>query len=146
MSAEDVSDWIALNMIPGVGGATFRRLLNFFGSPGSALKASLKDLNRIRGLTPAVCQSIVDNRDKIPIDRELDMIQRRGCKVITIQDESYPPNLKAIYDPPQVLYVRGDLLPADSMSVSVVGTRSASPYGKMAAEQLSSQLAARGRK
>ena len=108
------------------------------------MKASLRDLSRIRGLTPAVCQSIVDQRSKIPIDRELDMIQQRGCKVITIQDESYPPNLKAIYDPPQVLYVRGDLLPADSMAVSIVGTRSASPYGKMAAEQISNHLAARG--
>jgi len=144
MSTEDVSDWIVLNMIPGVGGATFRRLLNFFGSPGAALKASLQDLNRIRGLTPAVCQSIVDNRDKVPIDRELGMIQERGCRVITIQDESYPSNLKAIYDPPQVLYVKGDLLPADSMAVSIVGTRSASSYGKMVAEQLSGHLAARG--
>ncbi len=144
MSTEDVSDWVILNMIPGVGGATFRRLLNSFGSPGAVLKASLRDLSRIRGLTPATCQSIVEQRGKIPIDRELDMIQQRGCKIITIQDESYPANLKAIYDPPQVLYVRGDLLPADSMAVSVVGTRSASPYGKMAAEQISSHLAARG--
>jgi len=144
MSAEDVSDWIALNMIPGVGGATYRRLLNFFGSPGAALRASLRDLNRIRGLTPAVCQSIVDQRDKVSIDREMEMIQQRGCKIITIHDESYPPNLKAIYDPPQVLYVRGDLLPADSMAVSIVGTRSASPYGKMVAEQLSGHLAAKG--
>jgi len=144
MSAEDVSDWIALNMIPGVGGATYRRLLNFFGSPGAALRASLKDLNRIRGLTPAVCQSIVDKRDKVSIDREMEMIQQRGCKIITIHDESYPPNLKAIYDPPQVLYVRGDLLPSDSMAVSIVGTRSASPYGKMVAEQISGHLAAKG--
>lgn len=144
MSTGDVSDWIALNMIPGIGGATFRRLVDFFGSPGAALKASSKDLNRIRGLTPAVCQAIADHRDNILVERELEIIERRGCKIITIQDESYPANLKAIYDPPQLLYVKGDLLPADSLAVSVVGTRSASPYGKMVAEQLSSELAARG--
>jgi len=144
MSTEDVSNWIALNMIPGVGGATFRRLVDFFGSPGVALKASLQDLNRIRGLTPAVCQYIVDHRDNLPVERELEIVHRRGCKIITIQDESYPANLKAIYDPPQLLYVKGDLLPSDSVAISVVGTRSASPYGKMAAEQLSNQLAAGG--
>jgi len=144
MSVEDVSHWIALNMIPGVGGATFRRLVKFFGSPRAALNASLKDLNSIRGLTPAVCQSIVEHRDSILVERELDMIQRHGCKVITIQDESYPANLKAIYDPPQILYVKGDLLPTDSLAVSVVGTRSASSYGKMVAEQISNHLAARG--
>lgn len=144
MSAEDVSDWIALNMIPGVGGATFRRLVDFFGSPGVALKASLNDLNRIRGLTPAVCKYIVDHRDKLPVERELKIVEQRGCKIITIQDESYPANLKAIYDPPQLLYVKGDLLPADVLAVSVVGTRSASPYGKAVAEQFGNQLVARG--
>jgi DNA processing protein len=143
MSAEDVGHWIALNMIPGVGGATFRRLVKFFGSPGAALSASLRDLSKIRGLTPAVCQSIVEHRDSISIDRELDIIERHGCQVITIQDESYPANLKAIYDPPQVLYVKGDLLPTDSLAVSVVGTRTASSYGKMAAEKISNHLAAR---
>jgi DNA processing protein len=144
MLAEDVGHWIALNMIPGVGGATFRRLVKSFGSPGAALNASLKDLSRIRGLTPAVCQSIVEHRDSIPVERELDLIERHGCKVITIQDESYPANLKAIYDPPQVLYMKGDLLPTDSLAVSVVGTRTASSYGKMVAEQISNHLASRG--
>ncbi len=144
MSAEDISDWIALNMIPGVGGVTFRRLIGFFGSPGVALNASLKDLSRIRGLTPAICQSIVEHRDSVPVERELDMIQRHGCKVITIQDEAYPANLEAIYDPPQVLYVKGHLLPEDALAISVVGTRSASSYGRMVAEKISSQLAARG--
>ena len=137
MSVEDISDWIALNMIPGVGGATFRRLAKFFGSPGAALNASLKDLSRIKGLTPAVCQSIFEHRNSIAVERQLDMIERHGCRVITIQDESYPTNLKAIYDPPQVLYVKGDLLPTDSFAISVVGTRTASPYGKMVAEQIS---------
>lgn len=144
MPTEDVRDWIALNMIPGVGGATFRRLVKFFGSPGNALRASLKDLNRIRGLTPAACQSIVDHRDTVPVEREMEIVERRGCRIITIHDKSYPANLKAIYDPPPVIYVKGDLLPADSLAVSVVGTRSASPYGKMVAKQISSQLAARG--
>ena len=144
MSAEDVSDWIALNMVPGVGGAHFRRLVNFFGSPGAVLKASLQDLNRIRGLTPAVCQSIVDHRDRLPVERELEIVERRGCKIITIQDESYPANLKAIYDPPQLLYVKSDLLPADSLALSIVGTRSATDYGRAVAEQIGSQLAARG--
>ena len=144
MPAEDVSDWIALNMIPGVGGVHFRRLVDFFGSPGGALKASLRDLNGIRGLTPAVCQSIVDNRDRLPVERELEIVERRGCKIVTIQDESYPANLKAIYAPPQLLYVKKDLLPADSLAVSVVGTRTATDYGRAVAEQLGSQLAARG--
>jgi DNA processing protein len=144
MPTEDIRHWIALNMIPGVGGATFHRLVKFFGSPGNALSASLNDLSRIRGLTPAVCESIVQHRGRVPVEQEMDTVERHGCKVITIQDELYPANLKAIYDPPHVLYVKGELLPGDSLSVAVVGTRSASSYGKTVAEKLSNHLAARG--
>ncbi len=144
MPTEDIRHWIALNMIPGVGGATFRRLVKFFGSPGNALNASLSDLSRIRGLTPAVCESIVQHRGKIPIEQEMDAVEQHGCRVITMQDQLYPANLKAIYDPPHVLYVKGEMLPGDSLSVAVVGTRSASSYGKTVAEKLSNHLAARG--
>ena len=144
MPVEDVTDWIALNMIPGVGGSVFKRLVDSFGSPKAVLSASRKELGRIRGLTPLVCQAIEEYRDRVPIERELDLIQKHNVKVITIRDDSYPANLKAIYDPPQVLYVKGEILPGDSFSVSVVGTRTASAYGKMAAERLSKQLASRG--
>jgi DNA processing protein len=144
MSAEDTKDWIILNMIPGVGSLTFRRLVRFFGSPSAVLNVPLKELVMVRGITPVVCQNIINHRDSIQIDHELDLISRFNCKVITIEDENYPASLKAIYDPPPMLYVKGELLSTDSRAISVVGTRNATNYGKMVAEQLSNQLASRG--
>ena len=144
MSAEDTKDWITLNMIPGVGSLTFRRLVKFFGSPSAVLNAQLRELVMVRGITPAVCQNIINYRDSIQIDRELNLISQHNCKVITMEDENYPTPLKAIYDPPPMLYVKGELLAGDSYSISVVGTRNATNYGKMVAEQLSNQLASRG--
>jgi DNA processing protein len=144
MSSENTKDWIILNMIPGVGSSTFRRLVKFFGSPSTVLSASLRELAMARGVTPSVCQNIIELRDSIQIDRELNLIDRYNCKVITIEDESYPTALKAIYDPPPVLYVKGELLSNDSHSIAIVGTRNATSYGRKAAEQLSGQLASRG--
>ena len=143
-SAEDTNDWIILNMIPGVGSSTFRRLVKFFGSPSVVLAASLKELAMVRGITPSVCQNIINHRDGIQIDHELDLVKRYNCKVITLDDENYPASLKAIYDPPPLLYVKGELLTNDSHSISVVGTRNATPYGMKVTEQLSGQLASRG--
>lgn len=143
-SSEDTKDWIILNMIPSVGSSTFRRLVKFFGSPSAVLTASLRELSMVRGVTPSVCQNIIDHRDNIQVDRELDLINQHNCKLITIDDENYPASLKAIYDPPPILYVKGNLLPADSHAISVVGTRNATTYGIKVAEQLSSQLASRG--
>ncbi|HGE71127.1 TPA: DNA-protecting protein DprA [Candidatus Poribacteria bacterium] len=144
MSTEGIKDWIILNMIPGVGSSTFRRLIKFFGSPSLVLSASLKELAMVRGVTPALCQSIVDNRDNIKIDEELRLIEKYGCKIITIEDQAYPQNLKAIYDPPPLLYVKGELTNSDSNSIAIVGTRNATTYGKTVAENFSSQLASRG--
>ena len=144
MSMEGIKDWIILNMIPGVGSSTFRRLIKFFGSPSAVLNTSLKELAMVRGLTPSVCQSIIAHKESIEIDEELRLIEKHSCNIITIEDQTYPSALKAIHDPPPLLYVKGELTEADSNSIAIVGTRNASPYGKMASEKLSNQLASRG--
>jgi DNA processing protein len=144
MSKEGIKDWIILNMIPGVGSSTFRRLIKFFGSPSAVLNASLKELAMVRGLTPSVCQSIIDHKESIEIDEELRLIEKYNCNIITIEDQTYPSALRAIHDPPPLLYIKGELTQADSNSIAIVGTRNASPYGKMASEKLSNQLASRG--
>jgi DNA processing protein len=144
MSIDDIKDWITLNMIQGVGSSTFRRLVKFFGSPNAVLNASLKELEMVRGVTTAVCQNVVNHRENIPIDRELELIKKYDCRIITIEDEAYPSDLKAIYDPPPILYVKGELHPNDSRAISVVGARNATSYGKSVAEWISSQLASKG--
>jgi DNA processing protein len=63
---------------------------------------------------------------------------------IEISDELYPKLLKEISDPPQLLYVRGTLLPEDAASVAIVGTRRATPYGLKMARELARQLAQSG--
>jgi DNA processing protein len=144
MSTEGIKDWIILNMIPGVGSSTFRRLIKFFGSPSAVLNASLKELAMVRGLTPLVCQSIIDHRESIEIDNELRLLEKHNCNIVTIEDQTYPSALKTIHDPPPLLYVKGELTEADSNSIAIVGTRNASSYGKTAAEKISNQLASRG--
>lgn len=131
-------------MIPGIGSISFLRLVKFFGSPKAVLNASLNDLLSVKGLTPAICKSIVDFRDKIDAERELNLIKQQGCRIIKIEDEEYPANLRTIYDPPPIIYVKGNIIPEDSISISIVGTRSASVYGKNVAENISRELARRG--
>ncbi|MEX0785852.1 MAG: DNA-processing protein DprA, partial [Dehalococcoidia bacterium] len=67
-----------------------------------------------------------------------------NVRALAWHDGAYPSRLKEIFDRPPVLYVRGELTPADAWSVSVVGTRRATVYGRQVAEELSSALAANG--
>lgn len=75
---------------------------------------------------------------------ELDRAQRQGAAVLTFQDESYPPLLRASSDPPPVLYVWGDMRPEDVLAVAVVGSRRATPLGLQVAGDLGRGLAASG--
>ena len=75
---------------------------------------------------------------------EMDRARRLGASVLTLQDECYPPLLRASSDPPLVLYVRGDLRPEDVLAVAVVGSRRATPLGLQVAGDLGRGLAASG--
>lgn len=77
--------------------------------------------------------------------RELiNRLEAAGVHVVTILDGDYPANLRAIYNQPPVLFVKGALDKSDERAVAVVGTRSASPEGLRQAHRLAYQLARRG--
>jgi DNA processing protein len=73
----------------------------------------------------------------------LDKLATLGCRLVAMRDAEYPANLRQIYDPPPVLFVRGALLPADERAVAIVGTRRVTPYGRLVSESLGRDLAAR---
>lgn len=141
---EDKRYWIGLNMIPGVGRERFKRLIEEFGSPKGVLEAGYREIAKVPGIGFIVAQTITRERERIDLDRELDLIQSHKIKVITLADSSYPVNLAAIFDPPPVLYVKGRLLERDRASIAVVGSRRATAQGRIAAKRLSYELASRG--
>lgn len=72
------------------------------------------------------------------------LTQLPGSSLVTVLDGDYPQNLRAIYNRPPFLFVRGRLEPTDTRSVAVVGTRKASPAGIEQASTLARELAGRG--
>jgi DNA processing protein len=134
---KDLFHWVALTMVPGVGSILFKRLVEAFGSPEGALKAPAKDLARIEGIGPKVVNSLRRFDWKSTAEKELRSAEKIGARLLTWEDDEYPPNLRQIYDPPPVLYILGRLLPADQRAVAIVGSRYPTTYGKMAAERIS---------
>ncbi len=64
-----------------------------------------------------------------------------GCGIVTQDDPQYPELLRQIYDPPIVLYVKGELGAKDKNSVAMVGSRMTTHYGIETARKLAYQLA-----
>ncbi len=67
-----------------------------------------------------------------------------SLKKIKKSSKVYPDNLKNIYNPPEKLFVDGEILPSDNNAIAIVGTRRASYYGMEQCEKLSYDLAIRG--
>jgi DNA processing protein len=77
-------------------------------------------------------------------ERDLELLTRGGIQCIFYPDVRYPPQLREIFDPPLVLYFRGDLPDPELPLVAVVGTRLPSGFGRSQAYRLGYELAGRG--
>lgn len=136
--------WVALNLVPGLGSILIRRLLEQFKTPEAVFQASLRDLLSIEGLSEKVAHEIQKGPSDQKVNRELSLLKEIGGKIITLNNETYPQRLKEIYDPPPILYMRGDLKKEDELAVAIVGSRKTSPYGRWVTEKISQELASQG--
>jgi len=135
--------WIGFNRVRGIGPARFRALVDACGSVEAAWSAP-ESMLRDAGLDRRSVATLLAVRDQLDLAAELARVQRAGVRVLTWDDPAYPQRLLNIYDPPFVLYVRGELRPEDDWAVAIVGTRGASVYGLEAARRLAGDLAAAG--
>lgn len=134
---------LRLSLSSGVGPAKIRALENHFGSLSSALMAAPHQLRSVSGIGPKVAQTIVD-ANQLDIQRELDHCRDFGIQILTRDHPDFPQLLAEIPDPPTLLFVMGEMLPCDELSVAIVGTRHATHYGKKQAERFAYELAKAG--
>ncbi len=138
-----VQQWLALLLTPGLGPTRARRMLERFGSVDHIFQASLTELEA--AAIPAVsAQSLATGKSMELAGEELARASALNIRILTLDDPQYPQRLREIYDPPLVLYARGDVAVLAQPSIAVVGTRHPSPYGLGMAERLCADLAARG--
>jgi DNA processing protein len=135
--------WVGFNIVHGIGPMKFRALLNHFGDLEEAWQADAHEL-KSAGLDRRALKNLMTTRSTVSLDGEMEKIERQGAKVLTWDDPAYPTRLLNIYDPPPVLYVKGEILDEDQWAVAVVGTRGATVYGKEAARQIAGGLARNG--
>jgi DNA processing protein len=136
---------IQLSSIEDIGSVTLTRLVNHFGSPEEVLQASTAALERVDGISGKKAAAIRQGAKAEFVKRQLDAIARYQVRVITLWDDDYPPRLREVeYDPPAMLYVRGnaELLTTDALSI--VGTRSFTPYGEAVVREIVEGLAGSG--
>lgn len=141
---EQAKYFIAFNQFhEKIGPARIKKLLNYFGNLKDAWQTSESELINA-GLEESSAKEVCAGRLTIDPEKELEKVINEGLDVITILDENYPALLKEIYDPPAIIYVKGQIKPEDEKALAIVGTRNPSPYGQQTASFLSGQLAQTG--
>jgi DNA processing protein len=142
-SDPDLPYWLALNQVRGIGPARFQLLLDAFGSAQAAWDGDASDW-LAAGLDGRTVTGFRAQRRDIEPHRLVERVIRLGVQALRIVDPAYPRLLSEITLPPPVLYVRGKLLPRDSLAVAVVGTRRVTTYGRQVTDQISRELAGQG--
>ena len=145
---EDLKYWIALSMVDGVGGVAAKKIMDEFDSPEDVFRANKKELGRIKTAVDRGADNIIEAISGFTgwglVEEEIKSIEKFGFRILTLDDPTYPESLQNIYNPPPILYVKGDILPQDDVSVAIVGTRIPDRYGRTITEKISGELAARG--
>jgi len=136
-------EWLALSLTAGLGTTKARRLVEHFGSVQEVFRASLTELEAT-GIQTVSAQSLGTGRSMELAQEELARAAAAGVTLLVPDDSAYPGQLKQIYDPPLVLYVRGNAAAVSLPGIALVGTRHPTPYGMAMAERLACDLAARG--
>lgn len=168
MERDDLAAWLRLTLTPGVGNATARRLLATFGLPQSIFDQSGATLRQI--VPPLQASALLSTPAELPALLEtswqwlddarqasvVDGIQRQ---IVTLGDAAYPAALLDIEDPPLMLYLLGQALPADvnqsengpaplemaaRRGIAIVGSRNPTPQGETNARQFARELAETG--
>ena len=144
MSPADLRGHVRLACVPGIGSRLRRLLLERFGTPEGVFAASPAEITSVGRISRTLAANLSSLADNATADDVIALCRQRSVDILLEGTAAYPALLSRIDDPPGLLFVRGTLLPQDSLSVAIVGARHATAYGLKVAEQLGAALARAG--
>ena len=135
---------VGLACIEELGGAPVRRLLEKYGDEEAIWKITDSEVNGLLTLTDKQKEAYISKRRRYDLDKTYEYVISKKVKLVAYRDSIYPVKLKEIPSPPSYLFYLGNLPKDDIPSVSIIGARMCSEYGKEAAKYYSSVLSKNG--
>ena len=140
----EVEELVQINLTKGIGTVTYKALLKRFGTNKAILSARKEELVRVPGIGQKLAQNIINSSSNKDVANEFKIAEKNSVKIVPYYSDDYPKNLKAIYDPPLVLYIKGEIVEDDIIALAVIGSRSCTYYGQVQAEKISRSLVQKG--
>ncbi len=143
LTQEEELHWLALRMVPGLGTRKSSQLIASFRTPQAIFRASKSELEAA-GLSPSVAQSIASGCAFEDAADQQQKLAEAGAQLVTMTDSLYPPALLEIFDPPPMLFVRGQPELLASLMIAIVGTRRPTAYGTAVSARFARDLSGAG--
>ncbi|MEM8859007.1 MAG: DNA-processing protein DprA [Chloroflexota bacterium] len=142
-SSNSLKYWLGFNLVDGLGPAKVQALLEKFKLPKTAWFAPEHELAKM-GFDKRSLTSFLKSRASLNLDQELEKVRQKGVNLLPFGSADYPSSLQNIPAPPVLLYVWGDLTPADQQAIAIVGTRRLTSYGRQMTRELAQGLTRSG--
>lgn len=136
---EDIRYWIWLSRIEGLNPKVLNDLIEKYKHPKVLWDRTKEELIQ-EGMKEAYANKITDSKYRVDLDRYLEYMKDNKIDIINIHDENYPDKLKEIYDPPIVMYVKGNKEMLNEKAMAIVGCRLCTKYGETQAKKLAYNL------
>ncbi|MBV6646669.1 MAG: DNA-processing protein DprA [Cyclobacteriaceae bacterium] len=141
---EEIFLQLALNLLPGIGNANTKQLVSYCGSAADVFSSTKGQLSKIPGIGSKIIQSILGKNSFDQAESILDQAEKKGIELLSYTDHSYPRHLKQILNSPCILFTKGKGSFNPDRSISIVGTRKATAYGKQVVDQIIKELSNSG--
>jgi len=142
---EELKLWLHLLSTPDLGRKKVRKLLDIFGEPTKFIGQNNAEFENLSFLSKIQKTHLSRIEEPTNWQKIKELISKYNIKHLTCLNKKYPAYLQSIYDPPLVIFYRGELASlSDRRALAVVGTRKPSNYGKLMAKKISVKLSESG--
>ena len=130
--------WIWFSRINKIGAKTQYELLKKYKTPEKIWGLGKTELEET--ITKEQIKIILNQEYRKNLEKYDKYMQKNNIKIITIQDANYPQKLLKIFDPPIVIYAKGNIDILNNTSIAIIGSRVCSDYGEQVAKQFAYNL------
>ena len=121
---------VGLQLIPGIGNGNAKHLISYRNGARNVFQSTKSQLTKIPGIGTKTIQELMQQNVLREAEAILNNCHRADVEILHFTSRSYPSRLKTLFDAPNILYKTGDVDLNMARSVSIVGTRRATAYGK----------------
>lgn len=132
--------WVWLSRIKGLNLNLFQKILEVSKTIENIWNMDEKDLIKIEGLNKKLIEEILNLEYRKNLQNYIYYMKQNNIKMLNIFDEKYPQKLKNIYDPPIVIYIKGNDNILNEFGIGIIGSRMCTKYGEIVSKKIAREL------